>query len=53
MGIVAVIVGLIIYGVMHGEGAGTLTSTRPFWSEGARGADDYRRDHPVLLVPRF
>ena len=35
MGIVAVIVGLIIYGVMHGEGAGTLTSTRPFWSEGA------------------
>lgn len=35
MGIVAVIVGLIIYGVLHGEGAGTLTSTRPFWSEGA------------------
>ncbi|EBW6088635.1 APC family permease, partial [Salmonella enterica subsp. enterica serovar Enteritidis] len=35
MGIVAVIIGLIIYGVAHGEGAGTLTSTRPFWSEGA------------------
>lgn len=35
MGIVAVIVGLIVYGVAHGEGAGTLTSTRPFWSEGA------------------
>ena len=35
MGVVAVIVGLIIYGVSHGEGAGTLTSTRPFWSEGA------------------
>ena len=35
MGIVAAIVGLIIYGVAHGEGAGTLTSTRPFWSEGA------------------
>ena len=35
MGIVAVIVGLIIYGVSHGEGAGTLVSSRPFWSEGA------------------
>ncbi|MDF7681362.1 APC family permease [Enterobacteriaceae bacterium ESL0689] len=35
MGIIAVILGLIIYGVMHGEGTGTLVSTRPFWSQGS------------------
>ncbi|WP_025903439.1 MULTISPECIES: APC family permease [Tatumella] len=29
------IVGLIIYGVSHGIGAGTLASTKPFWSADA------------------
>ncbi|QHM71564.1 APC family permease [Mixta intestinalis] len=35
---VAVIIALVcmvIYGVAHGEGAGTLVSSRPFWSEDA------------------
>ncbi|MGD8105596.1 APC family permease [Pantoea sp. FN0302] len=35
---VAVIIALmamVIYGVAHGEGAGTLVSSRPFWSENA------------------
>ncbi|HKN02881.1 MAG TPA: APC family permease [Buttiauxella sp.] len=35
MVVMVVITGLVIYGVAHGEGAGTLTSTRPFWSENA------------------
>src|SRR5690606_564477 len=35
MGIVAVIVGLIVHGVSNGEGAGTLTSSQPFWSADA------------------
>ena len=26
---------MVIYGVAHGEGAGTLVSSRPFWSENA------------------
>ncbi|MEZ3499103.1 APC family permease [Pantoea sp. KPR_PJ] len=29
------ITGMVIYGVAHGEGAGTLTSTQPFWSADA------------------
>ena len=29
------ITGMVIYGVSHGEGAGTLTSTQPFWSADA------------------
>jgi amino acid transporter len=33
--LIAVILGLVIYGVSHGEGAGTLSSSRPFWSENA------------------
>ncbi|UKE83748.1 APC family permease [Pectobacterium colocasium] len=33
--IMAVFLGLVIHGVYLGEGAGTLTSTRPFWSENA------------------
>ncbi|WP_024799219.1 amino acid permease, partial [Salmonella enterica] len=33
--LIAVILGMVIYGVAHGEGAGTLTSSRPFWSENA------------------
>lgn len=33
--IMALIVGLLIYGVYHGEGAGTLVSSKPFWSENA------------------
>ncbi|OON39729.1 putrescine/spermidine ABC transporter [Izhakiella australiensis] len=33
--VMAVIVALVIYGVAHGEGAGTLVSSRPFWSPGA------------------
>ncbi|AIA71366.1 APC family permease [Pectobacterium atrosepticum] len=33
--IMAVFLGLVIHGVYLGEGAGTLTSTRPFWSEDA------------------
>ncbi|WP_435927038.1 APC family permease [Dryocola sp. BD613] len=33
--VMAVITGLVIYGVANGEGAGTLTSSKPFWSEQA------------------
>jgi len=33
--LIAVILGMVIYGVSHGEGAGTLVSSRPFWSENA------------------
>lgn len=36
MAIVSIIVGLIIWGVAHGEGAGTLVSSRPFWAEHAQ-----------------
>ncbi|TNV19017.1 APC family permease [Buttiauxella sp. B2] len=35
MFVIVVITGLVIYGVANGEGAGTLTSTKPFWSENA------------------
>ncbi len=35
MVVMAVITGLVIYGVANGEGAGTLTSSKPFWSEHA------------------
>ncbi|MGB7802779.1 APC family permease [Buttiauxella sp.] len=35
MVVMVVITGLVIYGVANGEGAGTLASTRPFWSEHA------------------
>ncbi|GDX04544.1 APC family permease [Buttiauxella selenatireducens] len=35
MVVMVVITGLVIYGVANGEGAGTLASTRPFWSENA------------------
>jgi len=35
MGIVAVIVGLIVYGVANGEGEGTLASAKPFWGPDA------------------
>jgi len=38
MGIVAMIVGLIVYGVAHGEGQGTLVSSQPFWSADAHVA---------------
>ncbi|HBK4823127.1 TPA: putrescine/proton symporter PlaP [Enterobacter asburiae] len=30
--LIAVILGMVIYGVFHGEGAGTLASSKPFWS---------------------
>ena len=30
--LIAVILGMVIYGVFEGEGAGTLASSRPFWS---------------------
>ncbi len=33
--VIVAITGLVIYGVANGEGAGTLASTRPFWSEHA------------------
>lgn len=33
--IMVVFVGLLMYGVSQGEGAGTLTSAKPFWSENA------------------
>ncbi|WP_409307464.1 APC family permease [Pectobacterium sp. B1J-3] len=33
--IMVVFLGLVIHGVYQGEGAGTLTSTKPFWSENA------------------
>ena len=34
--VMAVITGMVVYGVAHGIGAGTLTSTKPFWSENAQ-----------------
>ncbi|MDZ7277992.1 APC family permease [Pantoea eucrina] len=33
--VMAVITGMVVYGVAHGVGSGTLTSTRPFWSPDA------------------
>ncbi|MEG0101692.1 MAG: putrescine/proton symporter PlaP, partial [Citrobacter sp.] len=30
--LIAVILGMVVYGVFEGEGAGTLVSSRPFWS---------------------
>ncbi|ATO32915.1 Low-affinity putrescine importer PlaP [Dickeya dianthicola] len=33
--VMVAITGMVIYGVVHGEGAGTLTSSRPFWSDNA------------------
>ncbi|MGK3126117.1 APC family permease [Candidatus Pantoea formicae] len=33
--VMVVITGMVIYGVAHGVGAGTLTSSKPFWSENA------------------
>ncbi|GAB7217387.1 APC family permease [Dickeya oryzae] len=33
--VMVVITGMVIYGVSQGEGAGTLTSSRPFWSDNA------------------
>ena len=30
--LIAVILGMVIFGVFEGEGAGTLASSRPFWS---------------------
>ncbi len=33
--IIIVFLGLVINGIYHGEGTGTLLSTRPFWSENA------------------
>ena len=41
--LIAVILGMVVYGVFEGEGAGTLASTRPFWSGDAHVIpDDYR-----------
>ncbi|MEI7064043.1 APC family permease [Dickeya chrysanthemi] len=34
--VMVVITGMVIYGVSHGEGAGTLASSRPFWSDNAQ-----------------
>ncbi|GAB7197963.1 APC family permease [Dickeya oryzae] len=33
--VMVVITGMVIYGVSQGEGAGTLASSRPFWSDNA------------------
>ncbi|MDI9219861.1 APC family permease [Pantoea sp. EA-12] len=33
--VMVVITGMVIYGVANGVGAGTLTSSKPFWSENA------------------
>ncbi|WP_336981473.1 MULTISPECIES: APC family permease [unclassified Cedecea] len=33
--LIAVIMGMVVYGVAGGEGSGTLTSSKPFWSENA------------------
>ncbi|AUX93960.1 APC family permease [Mixta gaviniae] len=33
--VMIVLMGMVIYGVAHGEGAGTLVSSRPFWSDNA------------------
>lgn len=33
--VISVITGMMIYGVLHGEGAGNLMSSRPFWSDDA------------------
>ncbi len=51
--LIAVILGMVVYGVFEGEGAGTLASTRPFWSGDANYSDDYRGDNPVLLLYRL
>lgn len=34
--VMLVIVGIVIYGVIHGAGAGTLFSTKPFWSNNSQ-----------------
>ncbi|WP_312831019.1 APC family permease [Pantoea eucrina] len=34
--VMAVITGMVVYGVAHGIGSGTLVSTKPFWSEHAQ-----------------
>ena len=36
MAVMVAITGMVIYGVSHGEGAGTLASSKPFWSEHAQ-----------------
>ncbi|ACT07156.1 amino acid permease-associated region [Dickeya chrysanthemi Ech1591] len=36
VGVMVVITSMVIYGVSHGEGAGTLASSRPFWSDNAQ-----------------
>jgi len=36
MAVMIAITGMVIYGVSHGEGAGTLASSKPFWSEHAQ-----------------
>jgi amino acid transporter len=33
--VMVAIMGMVVYGVAHGEGAGTLVSSKPFWSENA------------------
>lgn len=33
--LIAVIVGMVVYGLAHGEGQATLSSSKPFWSENA------------------
>lgn len=33
--VMVVIMAMVIYGVAHGEGAGTLVSSKPFWSDNA------------------
>ncbi len=40
--LIAVILGMVVYGVFEGEGAGTLASTRPFWSGDA---------HVIPMIP--
>ncbi|KEA52590.1 putrescine/spermidine ABC transporter [Mangrovibacter sp. MFB070] len=38
LSLMAVITGVLIYGVFHGQGAATLTSSQPFWNSNAHVA---------------
>lgn len=52
--LIAVILGMVVYGVFEGEGAGTPGehSSVLVW-RCACYPDDYRGDNPVLLLYRF
>ena len=52
--IITIFIGLMAWGIYHGEGSGTLMSSRSVPLRiGPDGAALYRCDHPVLLVSRL